>query len=69
MENPQVASASPATVYNDLSEVAQVLNERPDEVEVLFLAFDGPACWLPRTSRRIWHGSRDRSAWEVRSHL
>ena len=40
MKNAQVAGASPATtVYNDLSEAAQVLSERPDEVEVLFLAF------------------------------
>lgn len=65
----QVAGASPATVCDALSVAAQVLSERPDEVEVLFLAFDGPASWLPRTSRRIWHGARDRSAWEVRARL
>lgn len=47
----------------------QVLSIEPDDVEVLFLAFDGPARWLPRASRRIWHGTRDRTAWEVPSPL
>ncbi|KAK9819161.1 hypothetical protein WJX81_005074 [Elliptochloris bilobata] len=57
-----VAPDDSATMFYE----AEVLSARPDDVEVLFLAFDGPARWLPRDSRRIWHGTRDRAAWEVR---
>lgn len=43
-----------------------MLTSRADALELLFLAFDGPARWLPRSSARIWHGTRDPAAWEVR---